>query len=93
MDEKLTISIAPPAQENAEKPEIVVDDSAVIVSSPAHVTTPPPTAVNNDTSEPNKLAVPVESESESEPEPEPVDRKLLLKLASKKISLTLLYIQ
>ncbi|CDH50646.1 transcription factor [Lichtheimia corymbifera JMRC:FSU:9682] len=68
-DEKLTINIAPPAQEHAEKPEIVVDDSAVIVSSPAQVA-----SADNGTSEQNKLAVPVESpESESEPEPEPVD--------------------
>lgn len=69
-DEKLTLNIAPPAQEHTEKPEIVVDDSAVIVSSPAQV------ASGNGTSEQNKLAVPVEPESESEPEPEPVDRKL-----------------
>lgn len=80
-DEKLTITVAPPAQENADKPEIVVDNSAVIVS--------PAALADNETSESNKLAVPVEPESESESEPEPVDRKSLKPANINNTSLTL----
>lgn len=80
-DEKLTITVAAPAQENADKPEIVVDNSAVIVS--------PAALADNETSEPNKVAVPVEPESESESEPEPVDRKSLKPANINNTSLTL----